>query len=1476
MSPRPPSSIPRPPRGRFGRRDVGQLLARLLCAVFALIGAIPLLAGVAVQSEPLRRWASAETARLLETHLGLVATYSVELNLLPLRLAVTDLVVPAKDAGTPALSARSISVRPRFFSLLAGRIDVGDIELDEARLRLVIREGEIQNVDYRIPETEGESKIEHAPFKSLSVSDLRVDADIDGTRIETGTVDVDVFAEAGLTFDVALRMGEGRVTSEHALLPPEEETESIEPPQATAGVEPLRSVDEDAVCGLELRVHVRPEELLIRRLSLLAIADLAPAAGTRPTCATSSDEDPGRLAVRLSQVRVVPTTALPRIDGHVLVRAPLEVLGRFTPSPQTRGWAGFVGDVKFGAGARLPTLRGRVSGAGLGLNEFNLAEKLDGEVHIEEDVVVVPRLNVRFADGDVLLSAIRIAPFEPSGTLAVDRMEAKNTVFPALMRDLGITENTIVGWDYDDVVVTKVRGTLSPFYIDGGVRADTSDFVVWNSAWHDPAREPMVGVKRSHIETRFRAHEDALEFYDSRITFGKSRIASKLVSIGFSNTFALDIPEDAVIDLEDVGPVAGLPIKGTARLQATATGALVDPVITAKLSVDEFSLAGFDAGDIVSANARFQPLRVDFTGVTVQKNTSDFVLDHARLSFDGPAKVSFDAHVTSKRMGVRDFFEVWHFDRDPRYEGISGSGTAEARVHYALGGPEDVCKSGTLRVDGRVALDRADIFGERYTGAEADFRLSWRDMDAGSYGFDVDVPSLALRKGSGALVGSLHISPGAAIDGKVVATAVPVSNIDGLGLIARQWDGTIDGVGRIGGALDALEVTANLDVSQVRIGRVQLPRSSLRVRLTPEETAQKTLGKSLCGNPIPTEFDPAEYRQDRVDGHFHVSGQLFGGQVALEDLTVTRQRSKKVVGEVALRSLDVGALLESWPLLAERVERARGKLTGKVVFEEYFLEQPLASSGELVLTDAELGAQGFSLRLASEARVSLRRGDAEARGLAWEVATAGGQRGVVDVGAKVTGGREIDASLVLRDTELRGVASLLPGVDRADGTLAARLDVRGPLTEPRYEGQVEVRGGRLYLQGLDAPIEGLELLIALEPSAIVVRKGSARMGGGTLELSGNAPLSGRELGRVTALLRSRGVTLPLGDGVQVTLDTDLEGTYVRPTGNAERSLPKLAGTVSVLSASYRRSMNVTADLASLTGRGKKTEVDTYDPTRDALELDVLVVSKGPLTVENDLVDVELRIDPAGLRISGSDQRLGAVGNVQLKPGGQLRLRRNEFEVRQGIVRFTDPTRIAPQVDVTATTEYRRYDSPGSADAGTATTSAGSGTLGGLWRINLHAYGEPENLRVDLTSDPSLAQDDIFLLLTVGLTRAELDQTRSAGVGSSVALEALGTLSGAGDVVTEAVPVIDDFRFGSAYSSRTGRTEPTVTIGKRLSERIRASVTTSLAGSSEVRSNIEWRVSPRVSVEGSYDNVEDIGSQAVGNLGGDVRWRLEFE
>jgi len=228
-------------------------------------------------------------------------------------------------------------------------------------------------------------------------------------------------------------------------------------------------------------------------------------------------------------------------------------------------------------------------------------------------------------------------------------------------------------------------------------------------------------------------------------------------------------------------------------------------------------------------------------------------------------------------------------------------------------------------------------------------------------------------------------------------------------------------------------------------------------------------------------------------------------------------------------------------------------------------------------------------------------------------------------------------------------------------------------------------------------------------------------------------------------------------------------------------------------------------------------------------------------------------------------------------------------VREGYVRFDDPTKIAPSVDVRAQTEYRRYaasatpeqasvvssggptDAPASAAQAAASTSAA-----GIWRITLQARGEAENLKVSLSSDPPLSQEDIVLLLAIGMTRAEIDRGAASTLGETVGLNALSALTGADKAVKTIVPVIDGFSFGTGYSSKTAQTQPNVTVGKRITDSVHASVTTGVGDDAEVRSNIEWRLNRNLSVQGSYDNLNDVSSSPVGNVGVDFRWRLEFE
>jgi translocation and assembly module TamB len=475
---------------------------------------------------------------------------------------------------------------------------------------------------------------------------------------------------------------------------------------------------------------------------------------------------------------------------------------------------------------------------------------------------------------------------------------------------------------------------------------------------------------------------------------------------------------------------------------------------------------------------------------------------------------------------------------------------------------------------------------------------------------------------------------------------------------------------------------------------------------------------------------------------------------------------------------------------------------------------------------------------------------------------------------------DLALGLRLDPLDLSGLRADLPQIARASGTVRGEVRVEGAPRSPRLAGSVHLAKGELALKGSPFALDDLSVDVAIGSGEVRLTHASARVGGGTVTMNARMPVRGLELGTATAVVTARGVKLPVADGVDLTADADLDATY-RPGAasiDGERNLPDVKGTVSLTSFRYTRPITMSLNLSQLTGKPQRTHVETYDPADDFVRFRLTVVSPRPLRFTNNLVDMQLEVADPGLVLSGTNQRFGAQGILRVLPDSKLKLRSTEFDVREGFVRFDDPARIAPNVEVRAQTEYRRYAESAGAEA--AATQSGSGAAGantsGQWRISLHAHGEPESLKLALTSDPPLGQEDIVLLLTMGMTRAEIDRGLASSLGQTVGLEALSQLTGADQAVKTIVPLIDEFRFGTGYSSRTGRTEPTVTLGKRVTDSVRANVTTGLTENREVRSSVEWKISHRTSVQGSYDNVNDVSSSALGNVGADLRWRLEFE
>ena len=1449
------------------RLEVGRALARLLCGVLALIGALPILFGLVARSEGVRRWVARETAGLVDRLVGVDASYSVELELVPLRLALGNVVVRASDGGSPALTARRITVAPRLFSLLAGRLDAGDVEIEEPKARIVLKDGKLANVRYRLPERTGPApKIERAPFASLSLTDAAVALEVDGLRVDAGPIDVDVLADVDMAFEIALRAGESRIVRDRVA--------------RGAAV-----TDDDVLCEAEARVRIEKNGVLVRRLSMLGSADADPAPGSFGQCRLG-EADPGHLALRLSEVRAVLDGGKPVLaSGHVVARAPASLANRFVKGP-FRGWVGLTADIRWDARADLPEVRGKVRGGGVEMGAFKFVKDFDAEVEMQGGVVRVPVLHATYGHAAVTVEDFTMRPLAPGIPMRLRKVDSRGLRFPDLMENNDVTNDTIVQWNLDRTIITDFGGSIDPLKLDGDVYSETSGFEVFDRAYHSPSRRHMIGVKAATVRTRFGVRPDSVQFMNSRATFGSSELLAS-VSVGFHNDIWLSVPKGSKLDLADASPLVDVPMDGTAELSVNMAGKASEAVLKGDLKIDDLVFAGFPIGNITSSHVRFKPLILDLSEVRGTKGSSRFFVPSARLDFQSGPTLLVNADVKSDRLDVRDFFAMWHFDQDPRFDPISGRGTADAHVEYEMGGKRDKCGRGYLRVNGTLGMSTADLFEEHYDGGEARFDFRWMDPDASYLGMQLDVPSITLRKGEGTLLGRFNMTDGAAIRGHVVASSIPLSHLDAMGDLGRAVQGRANAVVEVGGTLDAMTADVDARIGPTQIGRATLPASDVRVHLEPIERPVKAIGKTACGRPMTGPFDPAEYGSDRSSGVFHATGQLFGGQVTFSDLAVTRQRSKILRGEVVLRRLDLGALAEFSPTAALSEERAEGRLSGKLAIGELPLEHAGLATATIDVSELRLGQGGQRIELAAPARLVIGKRHLEPSGVTLAAITATGERALLDV----TGGIDalgseprVGLTLSLRPTDLGALARLVPQADRIAGTLSGSVEMGGTWPHLTERGRLSLTHGELALRGAPVTLTNVNVAVAVDPDEIRIVNATAAVGGGTLEMRGGAPIHGLSVGAARASITVRDVSLPVSDGVRAEADADLELAW-QPSRGDERSLPKLTGDVTVDSFRYTRKVTMAADIDTLTKRGHRTHFESYDPADDVLELEVRIRAARPLEIDNDLVEAKLGIAEPGLVLSGTNQRFGMRGELDVGKGGRIRLRRNEFEITQGLVRFDDDERVEPRVDITAVTDYHRYDdsfssqasapaapSAGASGAGTA----GSATSGGRWRITMHAYGDPETLRVDLSSEPALSKDDIFLLLTLGLTRAELDRAQSATAGSSVALEALGRLTGADEAVADTIPVIDEFKLGSAYSSRTGRTEPTVTIGKRLAQRIRAYVTSGLSESREVRSNVEWQLSPRVSVEGSYDNVNDISSSALGNLGADVRWRLEFQ
>jgi len=1495
---------------RKKRRDPVGIAALVLCVLFALIGLLPLALGLVVRMPAVEHWAARETAQIVRDQLHIEARYHVDVRPWPLAVALEDVVIDSTDGGAPLLRIERAVVRPRIFSLLGGKLDVGRVELVGPVIRAVLKNGKLQNVAFEAPESSAEAPDDgptELPFEALTVTDARIDVIVDDARITAHAVDVDVTNEGRGAVEVALRASGGTVTRKR--------------------VEPGRpwedALDEDAICRLEARVRKDARGVLVRRLNFTGSVDFDPGVGTRPACDLPED-DWRKVNVRAGGLSVVPATGggdLPAVSGRVALRVPEALVHRFIDIAHATGWVSLeltiddLGDL-LGQDKRLPTTRGTIRAVGAGLDGKTFAERLDAELSTAGTRVDLTNLRVRWGDGDIEIESVAIEPFAKGVPLDARGLRFAAVEMTGILREMGVHPNAHVGWTIERAALDKFGGTLVPLDLKGAIQARSRDFGIWDRPWRAKDKRRMFGVAHGDLRGMFTVEPRGVYLKDFAVSLGRSQIYANVL-IGFGNEFSLTVGKGTKVDLAELSPLVTVPISGTAEITAQGRGDFSTPIIEGDIGIDDLTLGGFKAGSVDHAHVLFKPLKVDLTEVVMHpppspsdqpappsargtSPVSTVLAPHMLLDFESGADILVAADLDTRAgagVRIKDFLRVFKFvedlpatgrrKTDPTFESIDGWGRGTARIRYALGGPEDRCRAGFLRVNTQMHVDSPSIMGEKFDEGDFDVDFVWDDTEAGAAGMNIDVTSAALRDAAGSVLVEATLRPGGVLRGNVLVSGLPLGAIDALGKTGERFDGSVSMVGELGGTVDAPTARFDVTTSPTRLGRETLPASRFMLSMEPRPSNKPAL-RTACGNPRGKSWDQAAYDRDEPSGVIRLAGQLWGGQVRFDDLTVTQQRAQVIRGNVVADDLDVGALLGAVPEIAFAVNPPRGRISALVEVRRLSVNAPERADASLVLRKIDMNWSDLHLKLEQETnrlwlvdddltvpdiRLALSTGGTGGTG------TVGGARVDVTVGGEVAHlATAPDLALEMRvdPVRLERLAADVDGLESASGELSARLSVKGPIAKPAYSGAASLRDGSVRFTGTSLGLDDVEVDVIVESGEVRVVRGEAQIGGGTVAVTGRLPLEGLGFGMATAEITARGVRVPVADGIDLTADANLEASYRPPgLGTVQKSIPEVRGTVSIASFRYTRPVSLSLDLARLSGsKPKRTEVAAYDPDGDQVRFEIDIVSPQPLAFQNNLIDMRLEVVEPGITVAGTDQRFGARGALRVLPESKLQLRNHQFDVREGTVRFDNLERFDPEVDIRAETEFRRYASAAGTEGPAAGAGAAAGATSGQWDITLRARGEIDALKLELSSDPPLSQDDILLLLTVGMTRAEVDRSLLSSLGETVGLEALSQATGADRAVKSAVPIIDYFHFGSSYSSTTGRTEPNVTVGKRLSEDVRGSVTTTLT-ERDVSTSLEWRLSRIMSLLGSYDNSTTEAS-SLGNLGADLRWRLEFE
>ena len=286
----------------------------------------------------------------------------------------------------------------------------------------------------------------------------------------------------------------------------------------------------------------------------------------------------------------------------------------------------------------------------------------------------------------------------------------------------------------------------------------------------------------------------------------------------------------------------------------------------------------------------------------------------------------------------------------------------------------------------------------------------------------------------------------------------------------------------------------------------------------------------------------------------------------------------------------------------------------------------------------------------------------------------------------------------------------------AKGVANLQVSIRGNLQNPNVNGRLQLSKASLYYSDLPYVIDNADGSIAFDRNRATIERLTAETSGGTIAFTGSLDF-GTALESGTPLVyrlqaEARKVRVRLPQDVSVTLDASL-----RLTGASDAST--LSGTVTLNRASFTPRSDLAPLLAQFSAPAAPTTPNDY---LRGMRFDVRIQSASDFQMQTSLTrDVEAEVD---LRLRGSPLRPVLLGTISINEG-EVQVFGTRYTIDRGDIRFLNPVKIEPTVDMDLETKLRGVT------------------------VNVTLAGSPNNLKMNWSSDPPLQQSEIIALLATG-------------------------------------------------------------------------------------------------------------------------------